>query len=42
MIDTEFAARFAEEWIAAWNSHDLACVLSHYTEDFVMNSPYIR
>jgi len=30
MIDRNFAARFAREWIAAWNSHDLERVLSHY------------
>ncbi|MBY0507961.1 MAG: nuclear transport factor 2 family protein [Bryobacteraceae bacterium] len=42
MIDPDFAHRFAEEWIAAWNSHDLERVLTHYAEDFEMSSPYIR
>lgn len=37
----EFALRFAEEWIAAWNAHDLERILSHYTEDFEMSSPVI-
>lgn len=41
MITAEFAAHFAEEWIAAWNSHDLARVLAHYRDDFTMASPYI-
>lgn len=41
MIDREFAEHFAAEWIAAWNSHDLPRILSHYTEDFEMSSPYI-
>jgi ketosteroid isomerase-like protein len=41
MITAEFAQAFAEEWIAAWNSHDLERVLSHYTDDFEMSSPYI-
>ncbi|MEO5925339.1 MAG: nuclear transport factor 2 family protein [Bryobacteraceae bacterium] len=41
MITTEFAKYFAEEWIAAWNSHDLERIFSHYTEDFEMSSPYI-
>ena len=41
MITRAFAQVFATEWIAAWNSHDLARVLSHYTDDFEMQSPYI-
>jgi hypothetical protein len=36
------ALRFAEDWIASWNSHDLERVLSHYTEDFEMASPVIE
>ena len=35
------AKAFAEEWIAAWNAHDLDRILSHYTDDFEMSSPYI-
>jgi ketosteroid isomerase-like protein len=41
MLDKTFAERFAAEWIAAWNSHDLDRVLSHYADDFEMSSPYI-
>lgn len=33
---------FAEEWIAAWNAHDLDRILSHYAEDIVFRSPLIR
>jgi hypothetical protein len=40
-MDSEFANKFAAEWIAAWNAHDLQGVLSHYTEDFEMSSPKI-
>jgi NAD(P)H-dependent FMN reductase len=40
-IDKPFADRFAAEWIAAWNAHDLDAVLVHYDEDFEMSSPYI-
>ncbi len=40
-ITREFTLHFAGEWIAAWNSHDLECILSHYTEDFEMSSPLI-
>src|SRR5687767_7837435 len=41
MIDKAFAEKFAAEWIAAWNSHDLESVLVHYTDDFEMTSPVI-
>ncbi len=37
-LTKEFAAHFAEEWIASWNAHDLARVLSHYEDDFEMAS----
>ena len=41
MITHEFAVHFADEWIAAWNAHDLERILSHYSEDFEMSSPII-
>lgn len=41
IIEKEWARRFAEEWVAAWNSHDLERILSHYTDDFEMCSPLI-
>lgn len=41
MITKEFAQHFATEWVASWNSHDLARVLSHYTDDFEMSTPFI-
>jgi hypothetical protein len=41
MITTEHARHFAEEWINAWNSHNLSRVLSHYSDDFEMSSPFI-
>ena len=41
MMDRQAAEAFAEEWIAAWNSHDLERVLSHYSDDFEMWSPLI-
>lgn len=41
MIDAAFARRFADEWIAAWNAHDLERVLAHYADDFEMASPVI-
>jgi len=39
-IDPEFARRFAEEWLFAWNSHDLEAVLSHYANDVEFTSPF--
>ncbi|MBK7952010.1 MAG: nuclear transport factor 2 family protein [Deltaproteobacteria bacterium] len=41
MIDRDFAMHFAQEWIEAWNSHDLDRILAHYRDDFVMSSPRI-
>jgi hypothetical protein len=41
MISRNHARQFAQEWIAAWNAHDLERVLSHYTDDFEMSSPFI-
>jgi hypothetical protein len=40
-IDEPFAQRFAAEWIAAWNAHDVDRVLAHYADDFEMSSPLI-
>jgi hypothetical protein len=40
-MDAKFADRFAKEWIAAWNSRDLARILQHYEDDFEMSSPII-
>lgn len=38
VIDPAFARRFAADWIAAWNRHDLDAILAHYTDDFEMRS----
>jgi ketosteroid isomerase-like protein len=29
----------AEEWVAAWNSHDLDAIMAHYEEEVVLVSP---
>jgi hypothetical protein len=31
---------FASEWIDAWNTRDLDCIVSHYREDLVLVSPF--
>jgi ketosteroid isomerase-like protein len=41
-MDAAFAQNFAEEWEAAWNSHDLERILKHYADDVVFESPHIR
>jgi hypothetical protein len=38
-MEKEFALQFAEEWVKSWNSHDLNRILSHYTDDFEIESP---
>jgi hypothetical protein len=40
-MEKGFAERFAKEWVAAWNSHDLERVLAHYEDNFEMSSPII-
>lgn len=34
-----FARQFAQEWVEAWNSHDLDRILAHYAEDVILVSP---
>jgi hypothetical protein len=41
MLDQAFANRFAEEWVAAWNSHDMDAILAHYDDNFEFASPLI-
>ena len=41
MVTKDRALKFAQEWIEAWNAHDLESVLSHYADDFEMSSPFI-
>lgn len=33
------AGKFAEEWIAAWNAHDLEMIMEHYEEAIELTSP---
>lgn len=41
MIDRQTAEHFADDWIAAWNAHDLDRILAHYAEDVTFSSPII-
>jgi hypothetical protein len=40
-MDSERAQRFADEWYAAWNGHDLDAILEHYSDDVEMVSPLV-
>src|SRR5580658_2065706 len=40
-ITQQWADTFARDWVDAWNTHDVSRILSHYTEDFEMSSPFI-
>ena len=35
------AARFAADWVAAWNSHNLDTILSHYDDAVELTSPVV-
>jgi ketosteroid isomerase-like protein len=34
--------QFANDWIAAWNSHDLDVIMALYSEDIEVTTPKIR
>lgn len=34
--------KFAAEWIASWNTHNLDDILKHYAEDVEITTPMIR
>ena len=40
-MNGEQAKALAQSWVAAWNAHDLQGILSLYSDDFEMTSPYI-
>lgn len=31
--------QFADDWVQAWNSHDVEAVLAHFHDDVVFSSP---
>jgi hypothetical protein len=39
MLTEAEARQFAQDWISAWNSHDLDTILSHYSLEIVLTSP---
>src|ERR1700722_5243200 len=38
-MDVNFAPRFADAWLDAWNAHDLEAILRHFSDDVVFTSP---
>ena len=38
-LQPSFAHDFAQDWIEAWNSHDLERILTHYEDDVILTSP---
>src|SRR2546423_11139291 len=39
MLTDKEAQEFAQHWVAAWNSHNLDEIMSHYAADVVLVSP---
>lgn len=38
-LQPQFARDFAQEWVEAWNSHDLERILAHYDDEVILISP---
>ncbi len=38
-LKASFASQFAQEWVSAWNSHDLERILAHYDDEVELASP---
>jgi ketosteroid isomerase-like protein len=38
-MDIASARLFAQQWVDAWNAHDLDAVLSHFSDDAEFSSP---
>lgn len=39
MISDAQAHELAQNWIEAWNAHDIDQIMSHYAEDIILTSP---
>jgi hypothetical protein len=38
-LQASFAREFAQDWVDAWNTHDLERILTHYDDEVVLVSP---
>jgi ketosteroid isomerase-like protein len=41
MLTAAKASHFAQEWIEAWNSHDLNRIVAHYSDSIIFSSPFV-
>jgi hypothetical protein len=41
MVTDADARKLADDWIAAWNAHDLDRIMTHYGEEIDFTSPFI-
>jgi len=41
-LNASFAREFAQDWLGAWNNHDLEKILTHYEDEVVLTSPVAR
>ena len=39
MLTESQVKQFADDWLRAWNSHDLDAIMSHYGTEIVLTSP---
>ncbi len=38
-LQASFAHEFAQDWVGAWNSHDVERILAHYDDEVLLVSP---
>jgi len=38
-LKCSFASQFGQDWVSAWNSHDLERILAHYDDEVELTSP---
>jgi hypothetical protein len=38
-VEQSWAQSLADQWVRAWNTHDIEAVLSHFAEDVIFTSP---
>jgi hypothetical protein len=41
-LNDKWGQQFAEEWLDAWNTHDIDRILESYAESFIMISPTVK
>jgi hypothetical protein len=39
MLSESQIRQFADDWLGAWNAHDLDAIMSHYASEIVLTSP---